>query len=181
MSTQEKLHEPTILGKMVRDYRKSLGLNQTEFALLFGRTTPTAVSFWESGFREIPGSLCIALIDSAKREGITGDTSDGYHTFNELYDYRRVYNAKLFNEWALREKYDVHKSWKHSDGNDCFGGGWFVVVAELPTGQITNHYEAKYWDDFAIPEKPTANKYDGHTPQEVLDRIAQLEQSEESI
>lgn len=123
----------------------------------------------------------IALIDSAKREGITGDTSDGYHTFNELYDYRRVYNAKLFNEWALREKYDVHKSWKHSDGNDCFGGGWFVVVAELPTGQITNHYEAKYWDDFAIPEKPTANKYDGHTPQEVLDRIAQLEQSEESI
>jgi hypothetical protein len=121
----------------------------------------------------------LQLIDSAKREGITGDTSDGYHTFNELYDYRRVYNAKLFNEWALREKYDVHKSWKHSDGNDCFGGGWFVVVAELPTGQITNHYEAKYWDDFAIPEKPTANKYDGHTPQEVLDRIAQLEQSED--
>lgn len=72
-NTQEKLHEPTILGKMVRDYRKSLGLNQTEFALLFGRTTPTAVSFWESGFREIPGSLCIALIDSAKREGAIGE------------------------------------------------------------------------------------------------------------
>ena len=73
---------------------------------------------------------------------VTGDTSDGYHTFNELYDYRRVYNAALFNEWASQGKYDVHKSWKHSDGKDCFGGGWFIVVAELPTGQASNHYEA---------------------------------------
>jgi hypothetical protein len=26
--------------------------------------------------------------------------SDTYHTFNELYEFRKVYNAALFNEWA---------------------------------------------------------------------------------
>ena len=105
---------------------------------------------------------------------VTGDTSDGYHTFNELYEYRMVYNSALFNEWARQGVYDVHKSYRHSDGELCFGGGWFVVVAELPTGQVTNHYENKHWLEFDIPEKVTANKYDGHTPKEALDRIAQL-------
>lgn len=102
------------------------------------------------------------------------NTSDGYHTFKELYDYRRVYNQALFNEWASQGKYDVHKSWKHSDGEHCFGGGWFVVVAQLPTGQITNHYQEEYWQDFEIPELPYATEYDGHTPQEALNRLNQL-------
>ena len=110
---------------------------------------------------------------------VTGDTSDGCHTFNELYDYRRVYNAALFNEWASQGKYDVHKSWKHSDGKDCFGGGWFIVVAELPTGQVSNHYEAQYWDNFVIPSKDTANEYDGHTPKQALSRIAELKAQQE--
>jgi len=112
---------------------------------------------------------------------VTGDTSDGYHTFNELYDYRRVYNAALFNEWASQGKYDVHKSWKHSDGKDCFGGGWFIVVAELPTGQVSNHYEAQYWDSFVIPSKDTANEYDGHTPKQALSRIAELKAQQEEV
>lgn len=105
---------------------------------------------------------------------VTGETSDGYHTFNELYDYRRVYNAALFNEWARQGKYDVHKSLRHSDGELCFGGGWFVVVAELPTGQVTNHYEDKYYDEFRFIERERANKYDGHTPEEALNRIKEL-------
>ena len=29
-----------------------------------------------------------------------GKISDGYHTFDELYEFRKVYNAALFNEWA---------------------------------------------------------------------------------
>ena len=112
---------------------------------------------------------------------VTGDTSDGYHTFNELYDYRRIYNAALFNEWASQGKYDVHKSWKHSDGEDCFGGGWFIVVAELPTGQVSNHYEAQYWDNFVIPSRDIANKYDGHTPKQALSRIAELKAQKEEV
>ena len=107
---------------------------------------------------------------------VNGDTSDGYHTFNELYEYRMQYNAALFNEWALQKKYKVHKSWYHADepNKPIFGGGWFIVMAELPTGQISNHYPEKDWDNFQIPETPTAHAFDGHTPQEALERIAHL-------
>jgi hypothetical protein len=101
-----------------------------------------------------------------------GAFSDGYHTFDELYEFRKVYNALLFNEWSKKEEYKVHKSKRHSDGEECFGGGWFVVVAELPTGQITNHYKNKDWDLFQIPEHDKALiPYDGHTPQDALKRM----------
>lgn len=100
-----------------------------------------------------------------------GNISDGYHTFNELYEYRLLYNASMFNELAKQGLYDVHKSKRHSDGEECFGGGWFIVQAQLPTGQISNHYEMKDWDLFQIPEKEKANPYDGHTPQDVAKRL----------
>ena len=111
---------------------------------------------------------------------ITENTSDGYHTFKELYEFRMMYNAALFNEWASmgnrwEAKYDVHKSWKHNDGELCFGGGWFVVVAILPSGQITNHYEAKHWDLFKITEVEKAKyEFDGHTSNDVLERLKSL-------
>lgn len=102
-----------------------------------------------------------------------GEVSDGYHTFNELYEYRMLYNAALFNEFAKQGLYDVHKSRKHSDGEYPFGDpNWFIVMAELPTGQISNHYEMKDWDKFQIPEKPLANKWDGHSPKDVAERLA---------
>lgn len=97
-----------------------------------------------------------------------GEISDGYHTFNELYYYRMLYNAAFFN---MLPKEWVHKSKKHHDGEDCFGGGWFIVMANLPTGQISNHYELKDWDLFQIPEKEVADKWDGHTPQEAANRL----------
>lgn len=113
--------------------------------------------------------------------------SDGWHTFGELYQFRKVYNAALFNEWgkerakfdsntnSYQGKYDVHKSWRHNDGELCFGGGWFIVVAVLPTGQVSNHYEAKDWDLFRIPETPTAKyEWDGHTSEDVLKRLMEL-------
>lgn len=106
---------------------------------------------------------------------ITGDTSDGYHTFNELYEYRLLYNAILFNElFRHHQNYDIHKSWKHSDGELAFAGGWFVVVAQLPTGQITNHYEEKDWHLFDIEERETANEWDGHTPKQASERLREF-------
>ena len=112
--------------------------------------------------------------------------SDGYHTFDELYEFRKLYNAALFNEWgkqpvginengSIKPKFDVHKSWKHYDGELCFGGGWFIVVAILPTGQITNHYKAEDWDLFKILETEKAKyEFDNHTPQDVLQRLKNL-------
>jgi hypothetical protein len=108
-------------------------------------------------------------------DGDEGDVSDGYHTFNELYEFRKLYNACLFNEWAKQDKYDVHKSKKHFEGEECFGGGWFIVVAILPTGQISNHYKMEDWDLFKCNEVEKAlYEFDGHTSKDVLKRLKQL-------
>lgn len=115
--------------------------------------------------------------------------SDGFHSFKELYDFRMVYNAALFNEWGNKvfeigntgvtqiNPYSVHKSWKHYDGEWCFGKEkeWFIVVAVLPTGQISNHYKAENWDLFKIPETEKALfEFDGHTSKNVLERLKSL-------
>ena len=121
--------------------------------------------------------------------------SDGYHSFEELYTFRKLYNALLFNEWAKSPKlitkfvktekglvkeivsdkqytYDVHKSLKHHNGELCFGGGWFIVVAILPSGQITNHYKIEDWDLFKIPEYSKAKyEFDGHSSKDVIERL----------
>ena len=57
-----------------------------------------------------------------------GNVSDGYHTFNELYRYRMLYNAAFFNELAKGDV-KVCKSHKHYDGEECFGGGtiWLSI------------------------------------------------------
>ena len=116
------------------------------------------------------------------------ELSDGYHTYDELYEFRKMYNAVLFNEWAntpktnkqsltgtVTNEYGVHKSWKHNDGELCFGGGWFIVSAMLPTGLISNHYKSEDWDLFKVPEVEKAiYEYDGHTPQDTLTRLSNL-------
>lgn len=99
-----------------------------------------------------------------------GEASDGYHTHRELYEYRMLYNAHAAHGW-LAAGVPVVKSWHHSDGEPCFGGGWFVVVATLPTGQVSNHYEAEFWDLFNVPEVSLPPDYDGHTPQDAADRL----------
>lgn len=101
---------------------------------------------------------------------INENTSDGYHTFKELYEFRKLYNAAFFNELAYRG-YNVHKSKKHADGKECFGGGWFVVMATLPTGQISNHYEMKDWDLFKCEDREVADEWDGHTSKDVITRL----------
>lgn len=103
-------------------------------------------------------------------DDMMGNISDGYHTFNELYRYRMLYNAAFFNELAKGD-IKVCKSHKHYDGEECFGGGWFIVMAELPTGQISNHYENRYWELFDIPRLDKAWEWDGHTSEEALRRL----------
>ena len=121
--------------------------------------------------------IILSLIDSLQQEETDmGEVSDGYHTFNELYYYRMLYNAAFFN---LLPKERVHKSKRHHDGEECFGGGWFIVMANLPTGQISNHYELKYWDLFKVPEKEIADEWDGHTPQEAAERLYKYLQQEQ--
>lgn len=92
---------------------------------------------------------------------------DKYHSLDELYGYRMAYNALAAN--AMPER--CAKSWRHSDGELCFGGGWFVVVMDLSTGQVSNHYKAEHWGLFRVPEAETAPEWDGHTPEVALQRL----------
>ena len=104
--------------------------------------------------------------------GKNSDVSDGYHTFGEIYHFRMLYNAMIANEFAAQGKSDVHKSYRHSDGELCFGKeNYFVVVMDLPTGQVTNHYRGEYWDIFRVPERERAAEWDGHTPAEAAERM----------
>ncbi|MCH9836325.1 hypothetical protein K0U83_11720 [bacterium] len=97
--------------------------------------------------------------------------SDGFHTFKELYDFRLVFNACLFNEWAKQGVYGVHKSRKHGDGEECFGGGWFVVMATTPFGQVSNHYRDCHWGIFECESREKADAWDGHSAGDVVDRL----------
>lgn len=100
--------------------------------------------------------------------------SDGHHTYKELYEYRKVYNALLFNFWSVDNLYKVHKSKKHGDGELCFGGGWFIVMATTRFGQISNHYKLEDWDLFKCEEREQADVWDGHTPEIALLRLKKL-------
>lgn len=129
----------------------------------------------QSEYPEVEISRTIATL---KNEGKIkeNEVSDGYHTFNELYEFRKMYNAALFNAWAELDRYDVHKSRLHNDGLHPFGkDNWFIVVAILPAGQISNHYKIEDWDLFDIPAVQKAKyPFDGHTSQDVIERLKAL-------
>lgn len=96
---------------------------------------------------------------------------DEYHTIDELYTYRMLYHAHAANEWARHGTHPVVKARRHSDGEPCFGGGWFVVVATLPGGQVSNHYRDEHWHLFDVPEVDLPPTWDGHTPAEAAERL----------
>lgn len=91
------------------------------------------------------------------------DLSDGFHTFNDLYEQRMYLFATLVN--AYKDK--AWKSLKHEDGELCFGGDWFVVGIDTPEGSYTYHYSMKYWDVFDCKVLSKAKHWDGHTDKDV--------------
>ncbi|WP_049781467.1 WDGH domain-containing protein [Corynebacterium ulcerans] len=112
--------------------------------------------------------------EAAQKLADRGLLVDDYHSIDELYDYRCAYNALIFNQRAKSGIYSVHKSIRHSDGELCFGGGWFIVSADIPGGQVTNHYPLSKWGMFNVPEFVKAAPWDGHTPQIALQRLEKL-------
>lgn len=95
--------------------------------------------------------------------GEIGEVSDGCHTFNSLYEQRLVLSAALVNVF----KNISWKSYKHDDGELCFGGGWFIVGINTPAGPYTYHYQDKYWELFHCQYVEKAPKWDGHTDKDV--------------
>ena len=99
---------------------------------------------------------------------IDGSTSDGYHTFDELYEHRTALFAALCRSYPELS----WRSWHHHDGGDPMFDGMFIAGMALATGDITYHVDAERWDDFeGIRELPHAFAWDGHTPADVVRRL----------
>jgi len=109
---------------------------------------------------------------------------DGYHTFTELYDHRiTLYIAlckHMHDLYALENpgKYKIWRSKRHSDGELCFGTGsqYVLGIGTKPGEQITYHIPIKRWDetDFVDHYTEAPSPYDGHTSDDVIERLKNL-------
>lgn len=105
---------------------------------------------------------------------ITEDTSDGWHTFKELYHHR----ALLFSVIVSNYRDLCWKSKRHHDGKLL---DWnFIVGIDTPWGQASYHYGMDYWDLFDCKVLERAPYYDGYSANESVTRIARLSELEPS-
>ena len=125
-------------------------------------------------------------IARAKSQGLeVGSVSDGYHTFDELYEHRiTLYIAlcRLIVQSARKLRLtDFHASstpvWRskaHSDGS--VWEGWFILGIGVEAGkQITYHLPESKWKETEFAKTiEKAPEWDQHTPADVLLRLAAL-------
>ena len=94
--------------------------------------------------------------------GGIGEVSDGYHTFNELYNHRAVLFAVICN----KNKEKAWKSKSHHDGT--MYANMFIVGIDTPQGQYSYHYDVNpYWAMFDVKSLDFAPEYDGHKPSDI--------------
>lgn len=111
-----------------------------------------------------------AMNDELEKVMPKGEISDGYHTFDELYEHRHA----LFLAFMASHPAASWISRKHADGSSL--GGWFIAGMVLPWGgaEISYHLPDKMWD---LAKKTGARVFetglpwDGHTPSDVVKRL----------
>jgi len=106
----------------------------------------------------------------------TSLVSDVFHSFGELYEHRITLFITLCRIGYSIGRATIWRSKKHSDGELAFGGTWFVLGIGKEKGkQITYHLPIEKWDETDFAETlEKAPEWDGHTPQDVLDRLKLL-------
>ena len=98
----------------------------------------------------------------------TGQVSDGYHTFDELYEHRCLLFLNLMAgrpevSWRAR---------RHEDGSAI--KGYWIAGMRLPSGDVTYHVPNRLWrllDGHTVETRARAPKWDGHTSAEALRRL----------
>lgn len=106
-----------------------------------------------------------------KFDGITGprpsktfhiqgnDLSDGYHTFDELYEHRNFLFLTLVRCLKLNCYYKMV-------------GDWVILYADTPNGQISYHLPPKFLENVEAFAKKVKNpEWDHHSSDDVLDRL----------
>ena len=103
-----------------------------------------------------------------------GDISDGFHTFDELYEHRMILFIALSKRLRSNAMDWVWPSKIHSDGTSF--DGWFILGIGKEIGkQITYHLPISKWEETNFAETlDKAPEYDGHTPEDVLERLKNL-------
>lgn len=104
-----------------------------------------------------------AVVELERLEALrqSGELSDGHHSYTELYEQRMLYHAHLAQRWHA-EGVPVVKSRRHDTGELCFNGEYFIVVMELATGQVSQHYPIAAWELFQVPSQERPPEWDGH-------------------
>lgn len=109
------------------------------------------------------------LVELIRPVPVTGATSDGYHTFDELYHHRAVLFSVIVATFPGRSWKSLH----HHDGT--MYDGMFIVGIDTPAGPATYHYDVEpYWDMFPCEVLDRAPEWDGHTPSDAIERIGTL-------
>lgn len=100
---------------------------------------------------------------------VNDDLSDGFHTFDELYEHRVI----LFLALLHMADNQLH-GWNPRVIENHFEG-WDCITCELPTGQISYHVpiEKRPLYDWITERRAASDPstYDGHTPADVVDRL----------
>lgn len=93
---------------------------------------------------------------------VTQETSDGYHSFRELYEHRNLLFINLCRQ-------NCGKSyWKY----DPETPGWVILYLELSNGQISYHVSDSMLHLFDNLEHRPNAKWDGHNSRDVVDRLS---------
>lgn len=95
--------------------------------------------------------------------------SDGYHTFDDLYNHRH----HLFIALMVSNPSISWRSLYHEDGT-MFSPDWFIAGINLPTGTISYHLPMSLWamlNNQPIETRRTAPKWDGHAFDDIFGRL----------
>jgi hypothetical protein len=119
----------------------------------------------------IPPSLRETIVDAAMAvvpaPPVTEDTSDGYHTFAELYEHRHALWCTLARHLPGAWKSRAH----HPAQGTCYPG-MFITGADLPEiGQVSYHLPEEWWDACPGAVLPHAPLWDGSSPSDVVSRL----------
>ena len=95
---------------------------------------------------------------------VNGDMSDGYHTFDELYEHRCLL---FINLCVNHHPYETYWKADHYEGWDC-------LYLELGVGQISYHVPNKYRYMYESLNRDDEHEYDGHTSKDVIQRLIEL-------
>ena len=108
-------------------------------------------------------------------EGENLKVSDGYHTIEELYEHRILLFIALCKQYRTHNHYQTWMSLKHSDGSSF--KGWFIMGINEDKGkQISYHLPIRFWLECTEVARVLENApiWDGHTSNDVLERLKQL-------